>query len=130
MVIKPPRLKQGDTVGVVAPASAPANPASIDLGLKALERLGFKPRAATNLRKRLGFLAGSDRERADDLMEMFQDSKVNGIICFRGGYGASRLLPLLDYSVIRNNPKVFVGYSDVTALHCAFLAKAGLVSFH
>ena len=130
MVIKPPRLKQGDTIGVVAPASAPANPANIDLGLKALKRLGFEPHPAANLRKRWGFLAGTDQERADDLMEVFADQQIKGIICFRGGYGAARLLPLLDYDVIRANPKVFIGYSDITSLHCALLVKAGLVSFH
>ena len=129
-VIRPQRLRKGDKIGVVAPASAPANPANIDLGLKALKRLGFEPRPATNLRKRWGFLAGTDQERADDLIEVFADPEVKGIICFRGGYGAARLLPLLDYNVIRSNPKVFIGYSDITSLHCAFLAKAGLVSFH
>ncbi|HTL17213.1 MAG TPA: LD-carboxypeptidase [Patescibacteria group bacterium] len=129
-MIKPARLKHGDTLGIVAPASAPANPANIDLGLKAIEQLGFKAKPATNLRRRWGFLAGSDRERAADIMEMFQDRQVNGIICLRGGYGAARLLPLLDYQVIRANPKVFVGYSDITSLHCAFLARAELVSFH
>jgi muramoyltetrapeptide carboxypeptidase len=130
MPTKPPRLKHGDTIGVVAPASAPANPRNIDLGLGALERLGFKPRLATNIRKRWGFLAGTDRERTDDLMEMFEDDSVNGIMCFRGGYGAARLLALLDYEIIRANPKIFIGYSDITSLHCALLAKANLVSFH
>jgi muramoyltetrapeptide carboxypeptidase len=115
---------------VIAPASAPPDPARIDLGLAALERLGFKPRPAANLRKRWGFLAGSDRERADDLLEMFSAPDVKGIICFRGGYGTARLLSLLDYEMIRRHPKVFVGYSDITSLHCAFLQKAGLVSFH
>ena len=130
MPIKPRRLKQGDILGVIAPASAPANPANIDLGLEALKRLGFQPKPATNLRKRWGFLAGTDRERADDILEMFNDPGVRGIICFRGGYGAARLLSLLDYDVIRKNPKVFIGYSDITSLHCAFLAKSDLISFH
>lgn len=130
MPTKPARLKYGETIGVVAPASAPANPKAIDRALEALERLGFKGRLAVNLRKRWGFLAGTDRERAQDLMEMFADHRVKGIICFRGGYGAARLLPLLDYEIIRANPKVFIGYSDITSLHCALLLKANLVSFH
>ncbi|HZR19527.1 MAG TPA: LD-carboxypeptidase [Verrucomicrobiae bacterium] len=130
MVLKPERLRQGDIIGVVAPASAPADAASIDLGLAALEGLGFKARPATNLRGRWGFLAGSDQERADDLMEMFSAPDVKGIFCFRGGYGTARLLSRLDYDVIRSHPKVFVGYSDITSLHCAFLEKANLVSFH
>jgi muramoyltetrapeptide carboxypeptidase len=130
MSLKPARLNLGDTLGVIAPASAPGNPDTIDLGLAALEKLGFKTRPAPNLRKRSGFLAGTDRERADDLMRMFLDPDIHGILCLRGGYGTARLLPLLDYQAIRANPKVFVGYSDITSLHCAFLAKAGLVSFH
>ena len=130
MPIKPARLKHGDTLGVVAPASAPANPKNIDLALAALTRLGFNPKPAANLRKRFGFLAGTDRERADDIMEMFADQTVKGILCFRGGYGAARLLPLLDYHTILKNPKIFIGYSDITSLHGAFLAKANLVSFH
>jgi len=130
MAIKPARLNNGDTLGVIAPASAPANPQNIDLALTALERLGFKPKAATNLRKRWGYLAGTDRERADDIMEMFQDEAVKAILCFRGGYGAARLLPLLDYKTVRANPKIFIGYSDITSLHCAFLRQANLISFH
>lgn len=130
MPLRPACLRPGDTIGVVAPASAPANPANIELGLAALERLGFKVRPAKNLRRRWGFLAGTDRERADDLMEAFADRGVQGIFCFRGGYGAARLLPLLDYGMIRRNPKVLLGYSDITSLHCALLAKADLVSFH
>ena len=128
--LKPTRLSFGDTVGVVAPASAPADPGNIDRALEAVARLGFKPKAAAHLRERLGFLAGHDRQRAGDLMEMFRDKAVKAILCFRGGYGAARLLPLLDYQVIRENPKILVGYSDITSLHGALLAKANLVSFH
>lgn len=98
--------------------------------MDALTKLGFKPKPATYLRKRLGFLAGDDRERAADIMEMFSDPAVQGIICFRGGYGAARLLSLLNYTTIRQNPKVFIGYSDITALHGALLARANLGSFH
>ena len=76
------------------------------------------------------FLAGHDRERAGDVMDMFSDRKVKGIVCLRGGYGTPRILNLLDYEVIRRNPKVFVGFSDITALHCAFLKKSNLLSFH
>jgi muramoyltetrapeptide carboxypeptidase len=128
--IKPPRLNYGDTVGIIAPASAPPDPKAIDRSIEVLERLGFKPKLARNARKRWGFLAGSDRERAGDLMKMFLDRKVNAIICVRGGYGTARLLPLLDYDQIRANPKILVGYSDITSLHCAFLVKANLISFH
>lgn len=130
MPVIPTRLNFGDVVGIVAPASAPAKPGNIDLALDALTKLGFQAKPAAHLRQRLGFLAGSDRQRADDLMEMFQDQAVKAILCFRGGYGAARLLPLLDYRIIQQNPKILIGYSDITSLHCALLAKANLVSFH
>lgn len=130
MAIKPHRLEPGDTVGIIAPASAPPDPKSIDRSVEALERLGFRPRLAPNARRRWGFLAGSDRERAGDLMQMFAERKVKAILCVRGGYGAARLLPLLDYQAIRANPKIFIGYSDITSLHFAFLEKASLISFH
>jgi muramoyltetrapeptide carboxypeptidase len=130
MLIKPERLNLGDTIGVVAPASAPGNPKNVERALTRLEELGFQPKPAPNLRKRWGFLAGSDRDRAGDLMKMFIDSKVKAIFCLRGGYGSARLLPLLDYALIRSHPKILIGYSDITSLHCALLTKANLVSFH
>ena len=130
MRIKPERLNYSDTIGIIAPASAPPDPKNIDRSVAVLERLGFKPKLAPNVRKRWGFLAGNDRERASDLMKMFTDRKVKAIICLRGGYGTARLLPLLDYRPIRANPKIFIGYSDITSLHCAFLVKSNLVSFH
>lgn len=130
MPTKPDRLQFGDTIGIVAPASAPPDPKSIDRSVAVLERLGFKPKLAPKVRQRWGFLAGSDRDRAADLMRMFTDRKVKAIVCVRGGYGASRLLPLLDYAAIRANPKIFVGYSDITSLHSALLQKSNLVSFH
>lgn len=130
MPIKPARLNPGDRIGLITPASPPPDKKAIDYGIGALEKLGFKVKLGHHARKRHGFLAGTDRERAADLMSMFQDRKVNGIICIRGGYGTARLLPLLDYGAIRANPKVFVGYSDVTSLHFALLKRANLVSFH
>jgi muramoyltetrapeptide carboxypeptidase len=129
-IIKPERLNFGDTVAIVAPASPPPDPANIDRGMAGLEGLGFKVKLPPHLRRRWGFLAGTDRERAGDLMRMFADPEVKAIFCLRGGYGAGRLLSRLDYGMIRRNPKIFVGYSDITALHCALLIHAGLVSFH
>jgi muramoyltetrapeptide carboxypeptidase len=128
--LRPRRLSPGDTLGIVAPASAPPDPKKVDAAVAVLERLGFQVRLAPNARKRHGFLAGSDRDRAADLMHMFTDRRVAAILCVRGGYGSARLLPRLEYSAIRANPKVFVGYSDLTSLHCALLTKAGLISFH
>jgi muramoyltetrapeptide carboxypeptidase len=128
--IKPRRLGRGDTIALVAPASAPPDPKAIDRSVEVLEHLGFTVKLAPNVRKRWGFLAGSDRERAGDLMKMFTDRKVHAILCVRGGYGSSRLVTLLDYRTIRANPKILVGYSDITSLHCALLVNSGLVSFH
>src|SRR6516225_5636385 len=123
-LIKPERLNFGDTVAIVAPASPPPDPANIDRGIAGLEELGFKVRLPPNLRRRWGFLAGTDRERAGDLMKMFVDPEVKAIFCLRGGYGAGRLLSRLDYRMVRRNPKIFVGYSDITALHCALQTHA------
>jgi muramoyltetrapeptide carboxypeptidase len=130
MLIRPRHLSPGDTIGIVAPASAPPEPKAIDRGVAVLENLGFKCKLAPNVRQRNGYLAGTARQRAGDVMRMFADRRVNAIICVRGGYGTARLLPLLDYRVIRANAKIFVGYSDITSLHCAFLTKANLISFH
>lgn len=115
---------------VVAPASPPANARMIDRGLAAVEALGFRPRLAKHARRRHGFLAGNDRDRAADLMRAFTDPKVQGIFCVRGGHGATRILDRLDYRLIRRNAKVFLGYSDITALNLAILKHAGLVTFH
>ena len=130
MPIRPPRLEPGDTLGIIAPASAPPDPKNIDRGVAVLERLGFRVKLAAHVRRRHGFLAGTDRERAGDLMSMFADRSVKAILCVRGGYGTARLLPLLDYRAIRAHAKIFVGYSDITSLHCAFLTQANLISFH
>ncbi|HEX7652402.1 MAG TPA: LD-carboxypeptidase [Verrucomicrobiae bacterium] len=129
-ILKPAALQPGDIVGLVAPASPPANPQSIDQALAALADYGFKPRPGRHLRARHGFLAGTDRERADDLMRMFLDKKVQAIFCLRGGYGSYRLLERLDYGLIRRHPKILAGYSDITALHLAIQRRAGLITFH
>lgn len=129
-ILRPGRLHFGDTVGIIAPASAPPDPQAVDRAAEALERFGFKPKLAKNLRARHGFLAGTDRERAADLMQMFADKKVAAIICLRGGYGAARILDRLDYDVIRRHPKILSGYSDITSLHCALARKVKLISIH
>src|ERR1041384_6750435 len=97
MPIRPRPLEPGSTLGIIAPASPPLDPKRVDRGIAALERLKFKIKLAKHVHRRHGFLAGTDRERAADLMSMFTDRKVDGILCVRGGYGTARLLPLLDY---------------------------------
>jgi muramoyltetrapeptide carboxypeptidase len=129
-LLKPPRLQPGQTIGLCCPASAPPDPQAIDRGIATIENLGFKPRLAPRARRRLGFLAGSDRDRSSDLMRLFLDRKVDAIFCIRGGYGVTRILHLLDYKAIRQHRKILVGYSDITALHCALEKHAGLISFH
>lgn len=129
-LLKPERLNFGDTIGIIAPASPPQDPKAVDCAAQALERFGFKPKLAKNVRARHGFLAGGDRERAADLMAMFADKKVKAIICLRGGYGTARILDRLDYGVIRQNPKIFSGYSDITSLHCVLAQKVNLISIH
>ncbi|TWI04635.1 muramoyltetrapeptide carboxypeptidase [Luteimonas cucumeris] len=126
----PPPLNRGDTVALVSPSAATDDPFDLQLAREAMEALGFKVKLGPHLASRWGHLAGSDAERAGDLNAMFADREVKAIICARGGSGAARLLPLLDYGMIRRNPKVLLGYSDITALHNALLSQAGLVSFH
>jgi muramoyltetrapeptide carboxypeptidase len=129
-LIKPPRLAPGDWIGLAAPASAPPDPQAIDLAVASLQRLGFRPRLARHVRARHGYLAGTDSQRASDLMQLFADPKVRAILCIRGGYGCVRILDRLDYTFIRRHPRILVGYSDVTSLHAALLRHSGLVTFH
>ncbi len=129
-LLKPERLDFGDTVGLIAPASAPPDPKAVDRAALALEKFGFKPKLGRHVRAREGFLAGGDRGRAADVMHMFADKKVKAIICLRGGYGCARILDRLDYALIRRHPKIFAGYSDITALHGALAKWVNLISFH
>lgn len=126
----PPALNKGDTVGLVSPSSATDDSFNLQLAREAMEALGFRVKVGAHFAARRGHLAGTDAERAGDLNAMFADTSVKAIICTRGGSGAARLLPLLDYDAIRRNPKVLLGYSDITALHNAIHAKTGLVTFH
>ena len=128
--ILPPPLQPGDTIGLVSPSAATDDPFDLQLAREAMEALGLEVKAAPHLDARRGHLAGTDAERAGDLNAMFADRRVKAIVCTRGGSGAARLLPLLDYPLIRRNPKALLGYSDITALHNALLSQAGLVSFH
>ncbi len=128
-IIKPKKLLPGDTIGIISPASSPVNLTKIEDGVKYLESLGYKVLVGENVGNTRGYLAGTDSERLNDLHEMFANKNVKAIISVRGGYGSGRLLDKIDYSLIRKNPKIFVGYSDLTALQMAFLKKAGLVTF-
>jgi muramoyltetrapeptide carboxypeptidase len=129
-VVKPPRLKPGDTVGLIDPASASFERGPIDLIVDMLAALGLKARPGAHLFDRYGYLAGSDKSRATDVNAFFADPSVNGILAVRGGWGCARMLPHLDYPTIAKNPKILLGYSDLTALLLAIHARTGLVTFH
>ena len=127
--IKPDRLKNGDLIGIISPASAADDISRIEKGIRYIEGLGYRTILGKNLNKSLGYLAGTDDERIADIHQMFSDKNIKAIFCLRGGYGAFRLLDKIDYKLIRNNPKIFVGYSEITALQMAFLQKTNLVTF-
>ena len=121
-------LEPGDTIGIVAPAS-PFAPGELDDGINYFRKKGFEVRLGKAVFSRRRFLAGSDKERADDLMEFFANSGVKAIFTAGGGYGSMRLLDMLDYELIRSNPKPFLGFSDTTALQLAFLTRSCLISY-
>ena len=126
----PVPLAKGDTVALVSPSSATDERLSLQLAGEVMEALGLRVRTGSHYASRRGHLAGEDRARAADINAAFADREVKAVICVRGGSGAARLLPLLDYQAIRANPKVLLGYSDITALHSAIHARTGLVTFH
>ena len=128
-LIKPPRLHQGDLVGLIAPGGR-TNDASIEKAVRNIEALGFRVKLGANLRAVHGNYAGSVQQRVADLHAMVQDPEVKAMWCIRGGSGCISILSSLDYKLVRANPKVLLGYSDITALHLAFLRHAGLVTFH
>lgn len=127
--VKPPRLKRGDTVGLIAPGGYTTDRA-IEKAVRNIEALGFKVRTGTYLREVFGNYGGSVQQRLADLHAMFLDPDVKAIWPIRGGSGCISLLSGLDYDLIRRNPKVLIGYSDITALHLAILKQTGLVTFH
>ncbi|MDX1678514.1 LD-carboxypeptidase, partial [Arsukibacterium sp.] len=129
-IILPAQLNPGDTVALVSPSKATDERLDIQIATEVMQALGFNVKQGEHLQGRRGHLAGTDLERASDINAMFADPQVKAIICLRGGSGAARLLPLLDYPLIKRNPKVLLGYSDITALHNAINAQTGLVTFH
>lgn len=128
-IIKPPRLRAGDLVGLIAPSGA-TDIAFVEQRVKNLEAFGLKVKVSRNILATRGNTAGTVAARVADLHDMFADREVKAIWAVRGGSGASQLLPAIDYGLIRRHPKILVGYSDITALHLALLRQAGLVTFH
>jgi muramoyltetrapeptide carboxypeptidase len=127
--IIPGRLHKGDLIGLVTPGS-PVTEEQLAGCVSRLEELGLRVTYSDSVLSEYGYFAGTDQERAQELMRMFSREDVNGIWCVRGGYGSIRILDLLDYDQIRKNPKVFVGYSDVTALLTSIYQETGLVTYH
>jgi len=128
-LIKPPQLLHGSTIGVVSPASRPSDEQKYKKGIEYLKNLGYKVVESKHVLAGYGYLAGKDKNRIDDLNLMFRDSQIDAVFCSRGGYGAPRIIDGIDFDALQNNPKIFVGYSDITSLNLAILAKTGLISF-
>lgn len=129
MRIRPQRLQQGDTIGIIAPAGPP-NQESLERSLAFLEQLGLKWKFGKSVKNVQGYLAGTDEERLTDLHDMFADSTIKGVMCAKGGYGSARFADKIDYQLMQENPKIFWGFSDITFLHTAMGVYSNLVTFH
>lgn len=127
---KPPRLRPGDTVGVVAPASSWENRSELLRGVACLEAWGLTVRLGDHINDRHGYMAGRDEDRAADLHAMLADPEIRAIVCLQGGYGMPRLIPLLDEKLFAANPKAICGYSDLTTLHLAAARWGNVISFY
>ena len=128
--IRAPRLKLGDTLALINPSGALFEREPYAIAAETLRALGFKVREAPNLRARYGHLAGTDRQRADDVNAMFADPGVQGLLAMSGGAGGNRMLPLVDYELIQRTPKFLGGHADLTGLINAVYTRTGLVTFH
>ena len=126
----PPRLREGDQVGLVAPAGFVADRFGLEEVDHVVRGMGLVPVHGRTLLARNGYLAGDDNARAADFNSMFADPDVRAVFTVRGGWGAQRILPLLDWEAIRGNPKLLIGYSDITALHLAIASRAGFPTIH
>ncbi len=129
-IIRPNRLKEDDTIGVCAPAGAMANPSDIDEFKAILSKLGLNVKVGPNIPGRYGYFSATDEDRAKEFMDFIQDDEVQGIFFIRGGWGCARILELLDFDIIKSNPKVIMGFSDITTLLNAITSKTGLITFH
>lgn len=128
-IIKPQRLLPGDKVGLITPGSYIPD-TGYEKAINNLTQLGLQVVPGKYVREKRGFTAGTDAQRLEDLHTFFEDPSIKAVWCARGGYGCSRLLPLINYELIKNNPKIIIGYSDITALLQAIFLQTGLVGFH
>ncbi len=131
-LIKPKRLSKGDTIGIVAPSAGNANifPHRIENAVKALEKLGYKVKFARHSLERNNYVSSEPEKRASDINEMFKDKDISAIICTIGGDHSSQVLKYLDFELIKNNPKIFIGFSDISVLHYAFIKRSNLQTFY
>ena len=127
--IKPARISNQRTIGIISPASRPLDEAIYRQGTEYLMKLGYKITPGDHLLNQRGFLAGTDEDRVNDLNAMFRNPEIGAIFCTRGGYGTPRIIDQIDFDAIREQPKILVGYSDVTALNLAIWKKTGLITF-
>lgn len=123
------KLFTGDTIGIIAPAGCD-NMDNINSNISNIESLGFNIKLGKNIYNKNGFLAGTDLERSSDIMDMFEDTSVKAIMCYRGGYGTMRVLPMLNYKIIAANPKIFIGFSDNTTLLNTLSKRCNFITFH
>ena len=128
-IVRPPALREGDCIGLAAPAS-PFREEALHEGVGVLQDMGFRVRYEARVFERYRYLAGRDAERAAELQALFADPDVKAVFCCRGGYGSQRLLPFLDAIAMRAHPKLFMGYSDLTSLLCYLDARCGLATLH
>ncbi len=129
-IIKPSALKQGDTIAISSPAGAVWEDSQIEKFIFILQNLGFKVKLGETLKQKYGYFAGTDELRASELNNFFLDKEVKAIFCIKGGWGCARILDKLNYEIIKNNPKVLIGFSDITSLLIAINSKTGLITFH
>jgi muramoyltetrapeptide carboxypeptidase len=128
--IYPKGLKKGATIGLCAPAGPSHDLTEIDGFKKFLIEKGFKVKEGKYIRKHLGYFTSTDAQRAEEFMELIEDSSIDAIFFTRGGWGCARLLDLLDYNIIQKNPKIILGFSDISSLLIAITHKTGLITFH
>jgi muramoyltetrapeptide carboxypeptidase len=129
ILTKPTKLKQGDKIGIIAPAG-PVLQTELQNGIQLIESFGHEVVLSSHLFDKQGYLAGEDNARLEDIHTMFTDDSVKAVFCARGGYGTLRILDRINYDILRENPKIFVGYSDITALLLAIHKETGVVTFH
>ena len=121
------KISKGSTIGVLSPAYIPMKERVVN-GVRYLEEMGYKVKLSNNINQKYGYFAGTDKERVDDIHQLFADNEISALLAARGGWGTLRFLDKLDFDLIKNNPKPFIGYSDITTLQLAIWTKTGMGS--